>query len=196
MSDEPYARLVFSDAEFHSPSEYYPYTLIAYSYGKVLLTPGERIGWLAISPSIPDRRGAAALRSSVSQIAAGWLFPNAVLQYAIGDLETLSIDLVDLERKRDRVADRVLQDRVGERPPAAICDTPDRRPQHLAVPGSTGEADALARGEQHLAVAVRDERVGWILTGAVELGVAVHQGGVRLVRNGARSAGRLARTRR
>ena len=102
ISDEPYARLVFSDAEFHSPSEYYPYTLISYSYGKVLLTPGERIGWLAISPSVPHRE---ALRQAidVSQIAAGWLFPNAVLQYAIGDLERLSIDLADLERKRDRV---------------------------------------------------------------------------------------------
>jgi aspartate aminotransferase len=102
ISDEPYARLVFSDAEFHSPSEYYPYTLISYSYGKVLLTPGERIGWLAISPSVPHRE---ALRQAidVSQIAGGWLFPNAVLQYAIGDLERLSIDLADLERKRDRV---------------------------------------------------------------------------------------------
>jgi aspartate aminotransferase len=67
------------------------------------LTPGERIGWLALSPSIPDR---APLRESIelSQIAAGWLFPNAVLQYAIDDLERLSIDLVDLEAKRDRLA--------------------------------------------------------------------------------------------
>ena len=102
ISDEPYSQLVFSDAEFHSPCEYYPYTLISYSYGKVLLTPGQRIGWLAMSPSIPGR---AALRKAidVSQIAAGWLFPNAVLQYAIGDLERLSIDLADLERKRDQV---------------------------------------------------------------------------------------------
>ncbi len=102
ISDEPYARLVFSDAEFHSPSEFYPYTLISYSYGKVLLTPGERIGWLAISPAIPGRE---QLRQAieVSQIAAGWLFPNAVLQYALGDLERLTIDLADLERKRDRV---------------------------------------------------------------------------------------------
>jgi aspartate aminotransferase len=38
ISDEPYARLVFSDAEFHSPSEFYPHTLISYSYGKVMLT--------------------------------------------------------------------------------------------------------------------------------------------------------------
>jgi aspartate aminotransferase len=103
ISDEPYARLVFSDAEFHSPSEFYPYTLFAYSYGKVLLTPGERIGWLALSPSIPDR---PPLREAIelSQMAAGWLFPNAVLQYAVDDLERLSIDLVDLQAKRDRLA--------------------------------------------------------------------------------------------
>ena len=103
ISDEPYARLVFSDAEFHSPSEFYPYTLIAYSYGKVLLTPGERLGWLALSPSIPDR---PPLREAIelSQMAAGWLFPNAVLQYAVDDLERLSIDLVDLQAKRDRLA--------------------------------------------------------------------------------------------
>jgi aspartate aminotransferase len=102
ISDEPYARLVFSDADFHSPSEFYPYTVISYSYGKVLLTPGERIGWLAVSPSIPGRQ---TLRKAieVSQVAAGWLFPNAVLQHAIADLEGLSIDLSLLEGKRDRM---------------------------------------------------------------------------------------------
>ncbi len=116
ISDEPYARLVFSDAQFHSPSEYYPYTVISYSYGKVLLTPGERIGWLAISPSIPEREG---LRKAieVSQIAAGWLFPNAVLQYAIADLEGLSIDLGELERKRDRVVAELAGAGYQLRPP-------------------------------------------------------------------------------
>ncbi len=106
ISDEPYARLVFSDAQFHSPSEFYPYTVISYSYGKVLLTPGERIGWLAISPSVPGRQ---ALRKAieVAQIAAGWLFPNAALQYAIADLERLSIDLGELEGKRDRMVDEL-----------------------------------------------------------------------------------------
>ena len=98
---------MFSDAEFHSPSEFYPYTLIAYSYGKVLLTPGERIGWLAISPSIPDGKRSAT-RSSWPRWPRGWLFPNAVLQYAIADLETLSIDLDELEGKRDRVAAELL----------------------------------------------------------------------------------------
>ena len=106
LSDEPYARLVFSDSTFTSPAGYYPYTLISYSYGKILLTPGQRIGWLALSPSMPDRE---PLRDAIvmAQIAGGWLFPSAIMQYAIDDLEQLSIDLVELERKRDWFVDEL-----------------------------------------------------------------------------------------
>ena len=106
LSDEPYSKLVFSNAAFTSPAEYYPNTLISYSYGKILLTPGQRIGWLALSPSMPDRE---SLREAIfmAQVAGGWLFPSAIMQYAIDDLEALSIDLVDLEKKRDWVVDEL-----------------------------------------------------------------------------------------
>jgi len=100
LSDEPYSKLVFSNAEFTSPAQYYPHTLISYSYGKILLTPGQRIGWLALSPLMPDRE---SLRSAIfmAQIAGGWLFPSAIMQYSLSELDRLSIDLVELERKRD-----------------------------------------------------------------------------------------------
>ena len=100
LSDEPYARLVFSDATFTSPAQYYPNTLISYSYGKVLLTPGQRIGWLAWTPKMVNRE---QLRTDVfmAQVAGGWLFPSAIMQYSLETLEGLSIDLVELERKRD-----------------------------------------------------------------------------------------------
>ncbi|HWL49156.1 MAG TPA: aminotransferase class I/II-fold pyridoxal phosphate-dependent enzyme, partial [Acidimicrobiia bacterium] len=100
LSDEPYSKLVFSDAKFTSPAEHYPHTLISYSYGKILLTPGQRVGWLAWSPLMPERE---SLRSAVfmAQIAGGWLFPSAIMQYSLAELDTLSIDLVELERKRD-----------------------------------------------------------------------------------------------
>lgn len=100
LSDEPYSRLVFSDATFTSPSEHYPHTLISYSYAKILLTPGQRIGWLALSPRMPDRE---QLRSDIfmAQVAGGWLFPSAVMQYSLEQLHGLSIDLDELERKRD-----------------------------------------------------------------------------------------------
>ena len=38
-----------------------------------------------------------------AQMALGWCFPNAVMQYAVPDLETLSIDQAALARRRDRL---------------------------------------------------------------------------------------------
>ncbi len=104
LSDEPYSRLVFDGKSLHSPTAHYPNSLLAYSYGKTLLTPGERIGYLALPPTMPERE---ILRESITlaQIVCGFAFPNAILQYAIGDLEKLSIDLGHLQRKRDRLLD-------------------------------------------------------------------------------------------
>jgi len=102
LSDEPYRRLRFDGRDFVSPAAIYPWTLISYSYGKVLLAPGQRLGYLALSPLMPpgDRE---PLRDALfaAQMAMGWSFPSAVMQYAIPDLETLSIDVGALTRRRD-----------------------------------------------------------------------------------------------
>ena len=50
ISDEPYNRIVYDGARFRSPLEFYPWSFLAYSYGKTLLSPGERIGYLAVAP--------------------------------------------------------------------------------------------------------------------------------------------------
>ena len=47
ISDEPYNRIVYDGSRFRSPLEFYPWSFLAYSYGKTLLSPGERIGYLA-----------------------------------------------------------------------------------------------------------------------------------------------------
>jgi aspartate aminotransferase len=102
VSDEPYNRIVFDGREFHSPAEVYPATIVTYSFGKTLLAPGMRIGYVTTPPTMPDREG---LREAlfVAQMATGFAFPNALLQHAIEDLERLSIDVGALERRRDRV---------------------------------------------------------------------------------------------
>jgi len=102
LSDEPYRRLRFDGRGFVSPAALYPWTLISYSYGKVLLAPGQRLGYLATSPLMPDS-DRKALRDAMfsAQMALGWCFPNAVMQYAIPDLEGLSIDQAALSRRRD-----------------------------------------------------------------------------------------------
>src|SRR5690606_11388675 len=83
LSDEPYRRLRFDGRDFLSPAAVYPWTLIDYSYGKVLLAPGQRLGYLAVSPLMPqaDREALREVLFSV-QMALGWCFPNAIMQYA------------------------------------------------------------------------------------------------------------------
>jgi aspartate aminotransferase len=102
VSDEPYNRLVFDGARFVSPAQFYPFTLLCYSYGKTLLSPGQRLGYLALPPSMPQDVVDAVIEAVESvQIAAGWLFPNNVMQYATPRLEELSIDVAHLQAKRD-----------------------------------------------------------------------------------------------
>jgi aspartate aminotransferase len=102
ISDESYNRIVFDGTEFRSPALDYPTTVTIYTYGKTLLAPGQRIGYAALHPDFPDRE-AVGYRIFVQQLAAGWGFPNALLQHAIRDLESLSVDIEALQRRRDRM---------------------------------------------------------------------------------------------
>jgi aspartate aminotransferase len=104
LSDEPYRRIRFDGHDFVSPAAVYPWTVIAYSYGKVLLAPGQRLGYLALSPLMPgENRQALQSNLFAVQMALGWCFPNAVMQYALPDLERLSIDMQALSAKRARM---------------------------------------------------------------------------------------------
>ncbi|HMA15986.1 MAG TPA: aminotransferase class I/II-fold pyridoxal phosphate-dependent enzyme [Kiloniellaceae bacterium] len=110
LSDEPYRRLRFDGRPFVSPAAVYPWTLIDYSYGKVLLAPGQRLGYLALSPLMPaaDRR---AIRENFfgAQCSLGWAFASALMQHAVPDLEALTIDIAALTRRRDRMVGALTQ---------------------------------------------------------------------------------------
>jgi aspartate aminotransferase len=114
LSDEPYRRLRFDGRAFVSPATVYPWTLIAYSYGKVLLAPGQRLGYLALSPLMPPEDRASLQQALFgAQMAMGWCFPNAVMQYAVPDLERLTIDVAALARRRDALSETL--GRAGHR---------------------------------------------------------------------------------
>jgi aspartate aminotransferase len=104
LSDEAYSRIVFDGREYPSPTAFYPNSFLLYTYGKTLLTPGQRIGYIALPPTMPHRD---VMREAIfaAQMITGFAFPNALLQHALGDLERLSIDVGHLQRKRDRLVE-------------------------------------------------------------------------------------------
>lgn len=102
LSDEAYSRIIYDDNVFVSPTEFYPYTFLIYTYTKTLLAPGQRIAYIALAPDIPDKE---SIRSALntSQIVTGFAYPNALLQHALPDIEPLSIDVQHYQHKRDRL---------------------------------------------------------------------------------------------
>ena len=54
IADEPYRELVYSDVTVPYLMNYYDNTLVCYSYSKALSLPGERIGYIAVSPRMED----------------------------------------------------------------------------------------------------------------------------------------------
>jgi len=103
LSDESYNRVLFDGRSFVSPAAAYPHTLVHYTYGKQLLAPGERVGYIAVSPRLSGREH---MRAAIlfAQIVGGWQIPSATLQRAVVDFEDLSIDIGAIERRRNRMA--------------------------------------------------------------------------------------------
>jgi aspartate aminotransferase len=117
ISDEAYARIVFDGRPYPSPAACYDNSFLVYTYGKTLLTPGQRIGYIALPPRMPDR---PLLREAIlsQQMLNSWAFPNALMQHALPDLEQIQFDIEALQRKRDRMVKALRE--VGYR-----CNVPE-----------------------------------------------------------------------
>jgi aspartate aminotransferase len=156
ISDEPYNRILFDGREFHSPAETYPNTVITYSYGKTLLAPGQRIGYLTVPPTLPER---ADLRTEVliQQLGAGYAFPNALLQHALADLEKLSVDIPALERRRNRLVPALREMGYDASMPEGTFYTMARSP----IEDDVAFADILARHKVLVLPGTIVEVPGW-----------------------------------
>lgn len=104
FSDEAYSRILFDHRIFTSPGRYYPQTFMLHTYSKSALAPGQRLGFIALPPEMPDRLDIRAALMMVSLSSAVGM-PDAVMQYALADIDPLLIDLDHLQEKRDWMVD-------------------------------------------------------------------------------------------
>jgi aspartate aminotransferase len=102
LSDQAYSRILFDGNVMVTPARYYSRSLLVHTYSKSSLAPGQRLGYLALPPAMPAR---AELRRAVvaTALASGNSLPDAVLQYALADIDHMSVDLAHLQSKRDRM---------------------------------------------------------------------------------------------
>jgi len=105
ISDEAYSRIVFDDRAFVSPTEVYPNAFLIYTYGKQLLTPGERVGYIALPPEMDDRPALHDALMLAQMTFGGNGVAGSVLQRAIPELEDLTVDVKSLQSRRDRLVD-------------------------------------------------------------------------------------------
>lgn len=100
ISDEPYKKIVYDNIVVPSILKLYNHSIIVNSHSKDLAIPGERIGYIGVSPQCSDWE----------QIVAGAVFCNrtlgfvnapALMQRVIRRLKNVSINVRDYQQKRD-----------------------------------------------------------------------------------------------
>ena len=104
VSDEPYRPLTFDGL---TPPETFGLlrrAVVAWSWSKAMAIPGERIGYLAIPPHLPE---AAALRGACTfaNRILGYINAPAIWQRVVGRVPDATVDVSQYSEKRDILCD-------------------------------------------------------------------------------------------
>lgn len=92
ISDEPYRELVYDGTKVPFIPDIYDDTIIVYSWSKSLSVPGERIGYVAISPNAIDSD--LLFRAiSISNRIIGFVNAPSLMQHVVNNCLTLKPDL-------------------------------------------------------------------------------------------------------
>jgi aspartate aminotransferase len=100
ISDEPYRALVFDDVAVPEVAPLVTRTIVATSWSKSLAIPGERIGYLAFSPRMPEA-GALFEACTFTSRVLGFVNAPALWQWVVAEVGDQVIDVAPYREKRD-----------------------------------------------------------------------------------------------
>jgi aspartate aminotransferase len=100
IADEPYRELAYAGIEVPYIPNFYDNTVVCYSFSKSLSLPGERIGYIFVSPKAKD---AADLYAAVCGAgrALGFVCAPSLLQYTVKECLGQTADLSVYEENRN-----------------------------------------------------------------------------------------------
>ena len=102
ICDEPYRPLTFDGAVTPEAVRIFDRAVIAWSWSKAMAIPGERIGYLALPPYLPDigsLRGACTVANRI----LGYINAPAIWQWVVSAVPDATVDVSQYQTKRDRL---------------------------------------------------------------------------------------------
>ena len=100
ISDEPYRELVYGDVNVPYLTNYYDNTIVCYSFSKSLSLPGERIGYVLVSPKVTDFLSVYQAVCGAGR-ALGFVCAPSIFQYMIPKVlgKTSDVSVYDTNRR-------------------------------------------------------------------------------------------------
>ncbi|GHU39271.1 aspartate aminotransferase [Spirochaetia bacterium] len=94
VSDEPYREIVYDNIEVAPVLCAYQNSIVVTSYSKSLSLPGERIGYIAVNPSTPDKQNLIAALIWATRVL-GFVNAPALMQRCVAELtaEKVAVDI-------------------------------------------------------------------------------------------------------
>lgn len=99
ICDEPYRELAYGVEVPYIPN-YYDNTVVCYSYSKSLSLPGERIGYIFVSPKIADANILYAAVCGAGR-ALGFVCAPSMLQFTVRECFEMTSDVSVYKKNRD-----------------------------------------------------------------------------------------------
>lgn len=100
ISDEPYRELVYSDKDVPYIPNYYDNTIVCYSYSKSLSIPGERIGYVFVSPKVNESEAVFRAVCGAGR-SLGYVCAPSLLQKLIKDCIGKTTDIAIYNENRN-----------------------------------------------------------------------------------------------
>jgi aspartate aminotransferase len=117
IADEPYRQIVFNGTKVPSVFASYPYTIVVTSFSKDLSIPGERLGYVTLSPLFEQYSSDLFLAITLANRILGSVNAPALIQRAIVELLYTKADLT-LYEIRSKFLSKALIDMGYELTPA------------------------------------------------------------------------------
>ena len=100
IADEPYRELVYDGVKILSPMAYYEDTVVCYSYSKSLSLPGERIGYIALCPTMQNKQEIYFAVCGAGR-SLGFVCAPALFQRVVAECDGMTADIGVYQRNRD-----------------------------------------------------------------------------------------------